>query len=167
MACTSRPIACAGGKRLAETGHMKLRGNCPAKVDEKGRLKIPAVFLEALKEYGNQFYITSTTGESARIYPMKVWSEIEDKLANVSSQNRAKRKFLMRTSYYGQAAELDGQGRLLVPVVLREAAQMKGPVDVFGNLDYLEVMNHARVLADLKNAPYTEEDAKALEELGI
>ena len=146
---------------------MKLRGNCPARVDEKGRLKIPAVFLEALKEYGNQFYITSTTGESARIYPMRVWSEIEDKLAGVSSQNRAKRKFLMRTSYYGQTVELDGQGRVLVPAVLRESAQMKGDVDVFGNLDYLEVMNHARVLDDLKNSPFTEEDYKALEDLGI
>ncbi len=128
---------------------------------------IPAVFLDALKEYGNQFYITSTTGESARIYPMKVWSGIEDKLAGVSSQNRAKRKFLMRTSYYGQTVELDGQGRVLVPAVLRESAQMKGEVDVFGNLDYLEVMNHARVLDDLKNSPYTEEDDKALEDLGI
>ena len=148
-------------------GRMKLRGNCPAKVDEKGRLKIPAVFLDALKEYGNQFYITSPTGESARIYPMKVWSEIEDKLAGVSSQNRAKRKFLMRTSYYGQAVELDGQGRVLVPAVLRESAQMKGEVDVFGNLDYLEVMNHTRVLDDMKHSPYTEEDDKALEDLGI
>jgi MraZ protein len=146
---------------------MKLRGNCPAKVDEKGRLKIPAVFLDELKEYGNQFYITSPTGASARIYPMKVWSEIEDKLAGVSSQNRAKRKFLMRTSYYGQVVELDGQGRVLVPAVLRESAQMKGEVDVFGNLDYLEVMNHTRVLDDLKNEPYTEEDDKALEDLGI
>jgi transcriptional regulator MraZ len=146
---------------------MKLRGNCPAKVDEKGRLKIPAVFLEELKEYGNQFYITSPTGASARIYPMKVWSEIEDKLAGVSSQNRAKRKFLMRTSYYGQVVELDGQGRVLVPAVLRESAQMKGEVDVFGNLDYLEVMNHTRVVDDLKNEPYTEEDDKALEDLGI
>jgi MraZ protein len=146
---------------------MNLRGNCPAKVDEKGRLKIPAVFLEALKEYGNQFYITSPTGESARIYPLKVWMEIEDKLGKVSSQNRAKRKFLMRTSYYGQSVEMDGQGRVLVPAVLRESAQMKGEVDVFGNLDYLEVMNHTRVLDDLKNSPYTEEDDKALEDLGI
>ncbi len=48
---------------LQEVGFMKLRGNCQAKVDEKGRLKIPAMFLDALKEYGNQFYITSTTGE--------------------------------------------------------------------------------------------------------
>lgn len=146
---------------------MKLRGNCPAKVDEKGRLKIPAVFLEALKEYGAQFYITSTTGESARIYPMKVWSEIEDKLAGAGSQNRAKSKFLMRTSYFGQTVELDGQGRVLVPAVLRESAQMKGEVDVFGKLDYLEVMNHTRVLDELKNAPFTEEDFKALEDLGI
>ena len=146
---------------------MKLRGNCPAKVDEKGRLKIPAVFLDALKEYGSQFYITSPTGESARIYPMKVWSEIEDKLSKAGSQNRVKRKFLMRTSYYGQTVELDGQGRLLVPAVLRESAQMKGEVDVFGNLDYLEVMNHTRVLDSLKNQPYTDEDDKALEDLGI
>ena len=130
-------------------------------------MKIPAVFLDALKDYGTQFYITSTTGESARIYPMKVWSEIEDKLEKVSSQNRAKRKFLMRTSYYGQTVEIDGQGRVLVPSVLRESAQMKGEVDVFGNLDYLEVMNHTRVLDDLKNSPYTDEDDKALEDLGI
>jgi MraZ protein len=141
---------------------MKLRGNCPAKVDEKGRLKIPSVFLDELKEYGNQFYITSTTGETARIYPLRVWSEIEDKLAQLPSNNVAKRKFLMRTSYFGQQAELDGQGRLLLPAVLREAAQTIGEVDVFGALNYLEVMNHTRVLDQLKNEPYTDADDTAL-----
>ena len=141
---------------------MKLRGNCPAKVDEKGRLKIPSVFLDELKEYGNQFYITSTTGETARIYPMRVWSEIEDKLAQKPSTDVAKRKFLMRTSYFGQVAELDGQGRLLLPAVLREAAQTMGEVDVFGALNYLEVMNHTRVLDKLKNEPYTDADDTAL-----
>ena len=146
---------------------MSLRGNCQAKVDDKGRLKIPAVFLEGLKEYGTQFYITSVTGESARIYPMKVWAAIEEKLANSSSQNQAKNKFLMRTSYFGQVVEMDGQGRVLVPAVLRESAQTKGDVDVLGNLDYLEVMNHTRMLDQLKNEPYTDEDDKALEDLGI
>ena len=146
---------------------MKLRGNCPAKVDEKGRLKIPSVFLDELKEFGNQFYITSTTGETARIYPMKVWSEIEDKLAQKPSADVAKRKFLMRTSYFGQVAELDGQGRLLLPAVLREAAQTMGEVDVFGALNYLEVMNHTRVLDELKNEPYTKDDDDALNALGV
>src|SRR5712692_6274567 len=93
---------------------MSFRGNHQAKVDEKGRLKIPAVFLEDLRTYGNQFYITSTTGESARIYPMQVWIAIEEKLAKVSSQNQAKRKFVMRTSYFGQVVEMDGQGRVLL-----------------------------------------------------
>ena len=146
---------------------MKLRGNCPAKVDEKGRLKVPAIFLEDLTEFGNQFYITSPTGESARIYPLKVWAEIEDKLAKVSSQNAAKRKFLKRTSYFGQTVEIDAQGRLLIPTVLREEAQTKSDVDVLGTLDYLEVMNHTRVLDELKNEPFTGDDARALEDLGI
>jgi MraZ protein len=141
---------------------MKLRGNCPAKVDEKGRLKIPSVFLDELKEYGNQFYITSTSGETARIYPMKVWSEIEDKLAQLPSTHVAKQKFLLRTSYFGQQAELDGQGRVLLPAVLREAAQTIAEVDVFGVLNYLEVSNHARMLDKLKNEPYTSADDAAL-----
>ena len=146
---------------------MKLRGNCQAKVDDKGRLKIPAVFLDALKEFGSHFYITSTTGETARIYPMKVWGEIEDKLAKVPGTNLSKSKFLMRTSYFGLAVEMDGQGRVLLPPVLREAAQTKGDVDVLGKQDYLEVMNHTRVTDELKNNPYTPEDDKALGEFGI
>jgi MraZ protein len=141
---------------------MKLRGNCPAKVDEKGRLKIPSVFLDELKEYGTQFYITSPTGESAKIYPMKVWSELEDRLATLPSNHVAKRKFLLRTSYYGQVTDLDAQGRLLLPPVLREVAQTLGEVDVFGALDHLEVMNHTRVMDKLKNDPYTDTDDTAL-----
>ena len=66
---------------------------------------------------------------------MRVWSEIEDKLAALPSQHQGKRKFLLRTSYFGQTVELDGQGRLLLPGVLRESAQMKGEVDVFGQLE--------------------------------
>lgn len=141
---------------------MKLRGNCPAKVDEKGRLKIPSVFLEELKALGTKFYITSDTGESAKIFPLQVWSGIEDRLATLPATHPAKEKFLMRTSYFGQVAELDGQGRLLLPPVLRETAQTLGEVDVFGALDHLEVMNHARVLDKLKNEPYTKEDRAAL-----
>ena len=130
-------------------------------------MKIPAVYLEQLKQSGNQFYITSPTGDSARIYPISVWQAIEEKLSKVSSQNQAKRKFLMHTSYYGQMAEMDGQGRVLLPAILREKAQTKGEVDVFGALDYLEVMNHAKVMEEMKKDPFTDDDFKALEDLGI
>jgi MraZ protein len=141
---------------------MKLRGNCPAKVDEKGRLKIPAVFLEGLKEFGTQFYITSITGEDARIYPLSVWSEIEDRLAAMPSQHEGKRKFLLRTSYYGQQVEVDGQGRLLLPGVLRDSAQLKAEVDVFGELNILVVMNHTGLVDKMKNEPLTGDELTAL-----
>ena len=144
-----------------------LRGNIPAKVDEKGRLKIPAAFLEELKGYGDQFYVTSETGDSARIYPMKIWEEKEAKLSRLSSYNKTKQKFLTWTNYYGQAVEIDGQGRVLIPPVLREAALMKGDVDVNGHLTYLEVWNHARSLENLKKSQITDEDLKTLDDLGI
>jgi MraZ protein len=144
-----------------------LRGNYPAKVDDKGRVKIPAAFLEALREYGNKFYVTSENGDYVRVYPMKTWNEIEEKLARLSSHNRTKQKFLTRTNYYGQVVELDGQGRILVPSILRESAQMRGDVDVLGNLNYLQIWNHTRFLDNLKASPITDDDEKTLDELGI
>jgi MraZ protein len=144
-----------------------LRGNTPATVDEKGRLKIPATFLQELKEQGNRFYVTSEDGVRARIYPMKVWGEIEEKLAKIPSYSEAKEKFLTRTNYYGQVVELDGQGRLLIPAVLREAAQIKGEVDVLGQRTYLEVWNHDRFMDNLNKNQMTAEDKKALADAGI
>lgn len=144
-----------------------LRGNYPAKVDEKGRVKIPAAYLEALREYGNKFYVTSENGDYVRVYPMKIWNEIEEKLARLSSHNRTKQKFLTRTNYYGQVVELDGQGRILIPGILRESAQMRGDVDVLGNLTYLQVWNHTRFLDNMKANAITEEDEKTLDDLGI
>jgi MraZ protein len=144
-----------------------LRGNIPAKVDEKGRLKIPAAFLEELNGYGRQFYVTSETGDYARIFPMRIWEELENKLSKLSSHNKTKQKFLTWTNYYGQAVEIDGQGRILIPPVLREAALMKGDVDVMGQLTFLEVWNHGRSLENLKKSQITDEDNKILDELGI
>jgi len=144
-----------------------LRGNYPATVDEKGRVKIPADFLEELRKSGKKFYVTSSTGDRARVYPMKVWEEIEKKLAKLSSHNKAKQKFLTRTNYYGQVVEVDGQGRILIPPVLRESAQMKGEVDIQGQLTYLEVWNHAQFLEQMNRNPMTAEDEQALDGLGI
>ena len=150
-----------------QDGDSMLRGNYPAKVDDKGRVKVPGAYLAELRELGEQFYITSENGDHARLYPMKFWKEIEDKLARVSSHNAAKKKFLARTNYYGQVVELDGQGRILIPAVLRESAQMKGEVDVLGNLTFLEIWNHDRFTDEMNRNPMTAEDEKTLDELGI
>jgi MraZ protein len=145
-----------------------LRGNYPATVDGKGRLKIPAVFKAYLDEtYGSNFYVTSLDGLSVRIYPSREWQDIEDKLKPLPSMNRSVKKFLDRTNYFGQMGRVDGQGRILIPSVLRDSAAMQGEVAVLGYLKYLEVWNNQRYLEHLEREPLTEEDLKALSDLGI
>ena len=144
------------------------RGNHPTRVDEKGRLKVPAEFKRTIDEkYGQQFYITSRDGKIAEIYPFEEWKRIEEKLATVSSFNPAKKKFLDRVNYYGQMVEMDSQGRVLIPQILRESAEVKGDVLVFGNLTFLEVRNAEAFRKHLEANPLTEEDEKTLADLGI
>jgi MraZ protein len=144
------------------------RGNHPTRVDEKGRLKVPAEFKRVIDEkYAQRFYITSLDGKVAQIYPFEEWERIEQKLASLSTFNPTKKKFLNRTNYYGQVVEMDGQGRLLIPQLLRESAQVRGEVAVLGNLTYLEVRNLEAFGKEIKEQAFTDEDTKTLDELGI
>jgi MraZ protein len=144
------------------------RGNHPTRVDEKGRLKVPAEFKRLIDEkYGQQFYITSLDGKVAQVYPFEEWERIEQKLAGLSNFNPTKKKFLARTNYYGQVVELDNQGRLLVPALLRESAQIQGDVAVVGNLTYLLVQNKEQYEKEIREDQFTAEDEKTLDELGI
>jgi MraZ protein len=144
------------------------RGNSPARIDDKGRLKVPNAFRATLEsKYGRELYLTSLTGEYVRIYPMPVWLEMEEKLGRMPSSHPARLRFLDRVSYFGQAGELDSQGRVIIPVRLRESATMAGDVDVLGLYNCLDVWNHDRFLTKLQRDPYTDDDARALSEFGI
>ncbi|HWX91432.1 MAG TPA: hypothetical protein VNY29_02275 [Terriglobales bacterium] len=144
------------------------RGNHPTRVDEKGRLKVPAEFKRVIDEkYSTQFYITSLDGRVAQIYPFEEWEQIEQKLAGLSTFNPTKKKFLSRVNYWGQQVEMDGQGRLLMPQLLRESAQIKGEVAVIGYQKYLEVRNLEAYRQEIQQEKFTPEDEKTLDELGI
>src|SRR5271157_636859 len=126
------------------------RGNHPTRVDEKGRLKIPAEFKRVIDEkYAQKFYITSFDGTVAQIYPFEEWERIEQRLASLSTFNPTKKKLLTRTNYYGQ-------GRLLVPQILRESAHIRGEVAVLGNLTYLEVRNMEALRKEIEEQALTD-----------
>lgn len=145
-----------------------LRGNIPARIDDKGRLKIPNTFRALISEaHGREVFVTSLTGESVRVYPMPVWLEIEQKLAQAPSTLPARLKFLDRVNYYGQVVEFDVQGRLLIQPRLRASALMNGDVAVIGQLTYFEVWNDERFQARLRHAPLTDDDMNALAGFGI
>jgi MraZ protein len=145
-----------------------LRGNAPATIDDKGRLKVPSTFRTYIEEsWGSDFYVTSLSGESALIYPLPIWQEIEERLAKLPSLNPTKKKFLDRTNFYGQVTAADKSGRILIPTLLRESAQMAGEVAVLGYLDHLDIWNQKRFLEQLKAQEFTEEDQDTLSKLGI
>lgn len=141
------------------------RGNHPTRVDDKGRLKIPAEFKRVVEEkYGSQFYITSWDGKIAQVYPLEEWERFEQGLQGLSNFNPAKKKLLTRTNYYGAQVEIDGQGRLLIPSLLRDSANLKGEVAVMGSLDHLELRNMDELRAELEQ-PFTADDEATLDQV--
>lgn len=144
------------------------RGSSPAKIDDKGRLKVPTEFRRLLEErYGSEVFITSVTGESANLYPLPVWEEIEGRLSRLPASNRARQRFLERVNYFGQQLKLDSQGRVVVPQILRDRAGMFGDVVISGRLEFLEIWNRERFDQKLTEEPFTEDDYEALSELGV
>ena len=145
-----------------------LRGNSPARIDEKGRLKIPATFRNYIEQqYGRDVFITSLSGEFVRIYPMPVWLEIEKKVASVSSMNPTIMRFLNRVNYFGSVGTFDAQGRVVIQPLLRKAAEVTGEVAVLGNQRYLDVWNRDRFEIKMGAEPISEEDQRILASFGI
>lgn len=139
------------------------RGHAEAKIDAKGRLKVPSVFLRPLQErYGPDIFTTSLRGDCAWIYPLPVWEQEEARLGGLPSSNTRRRDYLRRISYFGQQSRLDSQGRLMVPSRLRERAGIEGGVVLFGKMDHLEVWNLARIENEIEARPFTDEDLDEL-----
>jgi MraZ protein len=138
------------------------RGNHPAKVDEKSRLKLPAAF-KLLVDAGavSHFYITSTDGKAAEIWPLPEWEKREALLAPFT-MDEAVQRYMDLTSYYGQQVQIDVQGRLLLPQILRNSADLKEDVVVLGKTTYLEVVNREHFEERLKGRELTSEHRMAL-----
>ena len=132
-------------------------------VDPKGRLIIPAKFREQL---GDEFVVTKGLDGCLFVYPAEEWHNIEEKFRNISMTSKDARKF-SRFFFAGAAAvELDKQGRILLPPVLREYAQLEGEAHIIGMDTNLEIWNTE--LWNAENAEYTPESiASIVEELNF
>ena len=145
-----------------------LMGHAPAKVDEKGRLKVPNTFRRIIEEsYGLDCFITSLEGERALIYPLAIWQAFQGRISKVPSTSMAKAKLLERANYFGQLGTIDAQGRLLIPSILRTVAGIDSDVVVLGNQDHLIVWNEERIQRRLSESPITPDDFKELELHGV
>ena len=145
-----------------------LRGSASARIDDKGRLKIPTQFRGLVRDQtGAEVFVTSLTGECVRIYPMTVWLAVEQKVLEMPSNLPARLKFLDRVNYYGLEGELDGQGRVVISPLLREHAAIVGDVSVIGRINHLEVWNAERFNDKLVREPWGDRDGLKLSKHGV
>jgi len=97
-----------------------------ARVDDKGRLKLPAEFLEYLKKLGvDKVFITTVDRELARIYPISVWKANENLFANAGDLAEMAEDVAYIAKVFGGDSEIDGQGRVLMPAALRRELEME------------------------------------------
>src|SRR5262252_754039 len=144
----------------------RFRGSAPARLDEKGRLKVPNLFRQQIEEaFGPEVFVTSLHGREILLYPLTIWRALEEKLASLPAIHRAKTKFLERVNYFGQDASLDAQGRVLIPQILRDAAKLPPDVVVTGNIDHLVVSDRGALATRLASEDFTAEDYDEMSKL--
>jgi MraZ protein len=103
------------------------RGTRSAKCDEKGRLKLNSEFLQYLKQLGEtKLFVTTLDERTARLYPIPRWKETEKILETETVNPLGAESLLFMANYYGEDVEIDDQGRVLVPKLLRQELGLEG-----------------------------------------
>jgi len=146
------------------------RGTFNGRVDEKGRLKLPAAIAQYFNSVGEQkVFITTLNTSTALIYPISSWRETENMLAEPGDDADVRADLAFVANHYGEESEIDGQGRVLIPTTLRRELGLEKDdvhlvfyrqrVEVFGSKVYEQRLEAAR--ADLAAK------LKALEKKGL
>ncbi|HEY1257285.1 MAG TPA: division/cell wall cluster transcriptional repressor MraZ [Terracidiphilus sp.] len=140
-------------------------GSPKAKLDDRGRLKMPAEFKSFLeKKYGpafNAFYITSREGTDAEIYPMPEWLKYQDRIFNIPKGVPLRKKLMDSNALYGERVDMDPQGRLLMPEELRKAGMVNLDVKVSGEGTLLRVKSLSSLRESVRNNSYDAQDDEA------
>jgi MraZ protein len=150
------------------------RGTHEAKVDEKGRLKLPADFVKQIgeKSYGPKFFITSRDGKTTEIWPMQEWEIEEAKKAALPEDDAAKTTWMRFVNYFGGDVEIDKQDRVMLSKKVRESFNLaNAEVVVTGQQRFLLVQTEEQAEREIAGmvAPNGEssklmtiEEAKAI-----
>ncbi len=136
------------------------RGTLNGRVDEKGRLKLPAAVVQYFGALGEQkVFVTTLNTSTALIYPISVWRETENMLQEPGEDADVRADVAFIANHYGEDVEIDGQGRVLMPTTLRRDLDLekdevylvcyKQRIEVFGSRVYSARFDAAKTnLAD-------------------
>ena len=133
-------------------------------VDTKGRLIVPSKFRDQL---GDEFVVTKGLDGCLFVYTLDEWHKIEEKFRDITATSKDARKFA-RFFFSGAATcEVDKQGRILLPPVLREYADLTKDVVLAGVLSRVEIWSKDRWLENTYDEDEMDDIAEHMAELGF
>lgn len=146
------------------------RGMYPARLDDKGRVKLPAAFQQffaALRE--KKLFVTSLDRRIAQIYPMAAWRENEKFFDSYREDPRIARNVAFNAADLGAESEMDAQGRILFsPELRRELGIENQPVRLFAYKGRIEVLSEKLYEERKREAAQTAaDDLVKLEAAGL
>ena len=146
------------------------RGMYPSRLDDKGRVKMPATFQQffaALRE--KKLFVTSLDRRIAQIYPISVWRQNEKFFDSYREDPRLARSVAFNAADLGAEAEMDGQGRVLFSQELRTELKIENaPVRLFAYRGRIEVLSEQIYQERKREAmAMTPEEVSKLEAAGL
>jgi MraZ protein len=147
-----------------------LIGMYPGRLDDRGRLKLPANFLQYFAALGaTRLFVTSLDRRIARLYTIPAWRETEKWLVNFREDTEAADNIAFNAADLGALAEIDSQGRILFSTDLRRALEIENqPVRLWPNGNKIEVLSD-KLYQERKGegSANPAEDMDALEQAGM
>lgn len=120
------------------------RGINDINLDAKGRMTIPSRYRGSLEKSSNQVVVTIDTEDPCLLlYPLTEWVILEQKIESLPSFHRATRRVTRLLIGHATELELDGNGRILLPALLREYAEIDKQVMLVGQGKKFEIWNGA------------------------
>jgi len=138
------PSVAESGKKGAEVVVLEksyFRGQSVARLDAKGRLRVPTKFREVLQHRQSDSVIITWLDKCLVVYPIDYWQQIEAKVLGFSQIQPQHRAFVRQFISGAEECPFDGQGRVLIPPLLREKAQLGQEVLLAGLLTSFEIWN--------------------------
>lgn len=132
-------------------------------IDAKGRLIVPSKFRETL---GDTFVVTKGLDGCLFVYDNKEWGIFEEKLKSLPITNKEARQFVRFFLAGAAEVEVDKQGRILVPNVLREFAELNKDVVLIGVASRIEIWSKER-FEGMTTYEDMDEIAEHMAELGL
>ncbi|MGB9755645.1 MAG: division/cell wall cluster transcriptional repressor MraZ [Desulfurella sp.] len=145
-----------------------LRGQFECNLDDKGRIKIPSKFLEIFKASEINVLVMTFFDQSIYTYPKNTWEELENKALSLPLTNKSARRF--KRLFFASAIDvnLDSQGRIIIPQILRQMSNIEKSIVVLGNLDHLELWPSQNWHKEIELLRQEEDSlAQEIENLGI